>query len=132
MKSESSCPYNGPKNRLSKEIDKQKYRQTGENFYSKCVRIADALKDTADHLRVLIIASEYVDSAVSKTWNVGEHVTYHDFKSVYYKAWKGGCKGITTFCNASKRKGVLNEANDNKPRAEACFINRENGKKECD
>ena len=34
---------------ISEEIDTQKYRQTGEDFYSKIVRIADALKDNADH-----------------------------------------------------------------------------------
>ena len=33
----------------SEEIDQQKYRQTGEDFYSKVVRIADALKDSPDH-----------------------------------------------------------------------------------
>ena len=30
-------------------IHRKKYRQTGEDFYSKVVRIADALKDTPDH-----------------------------------------------------------------------------------
>ena len=34
---------------LSDEIDRQKYRQVGEDFYSKVVRIADALKDTPEH-----------------------------------------------------------------------------------
>ena len=39
----------GPLLPLSQEIDAIKYRQTGENFYSKCVRIADALKDDDHH-----------------------------------------------------------------------------------
>ena len=39
----------GPSMPLSEEIDQQKYRQTGEDFYSKVVRIADALKDSPDH-----------------------------------------------------------------------------------
>ena len=34
---------------LSEEIDAIKYRQTGEDFYSKIVRIADALKDSPSH-----------------------------------------------------------------------------------
>jgi ribonucleoside-diphosphate reductase alpha chain len=34
---------------ISEEIDNIKYRQTGEDFYSKVVRIAEALKDTPDH-----------------------------------------------------------------------------------
>ena len=39
----------GPLLPLSQEIDAIKYRQTGEDFYSKCVRIADALKDDDHH-----------------------------------------------------------------------------------
>ena len=34
---------------ISEEIDSQKYRQTGEDFYSKIVRIASSLKDTPIH-----------------------------------------------------------------------------------
>ena len=34
---------------ISEEIDAIKYRQTGEDFYSKVVRIAEALKDSPDH-----------------------------------------------------------------------------------
>ena len=45
----NSRPDYGPQLRLSQEIDEVKYRQTGEDFYSKVVRIADALKDDADH-----------------------------------------------------------------------------------
>ena len=39
----------GPSLSLSEEIDQQKYRQQGEDFYSKVVRIADGLKDIAEH-----------------------------------------------------------------------------------
>ena len=35
--------------RLSNEIDAQKYRQDGEDFDSKCTRIAEALKDSDEH-----------------------------------------------------------------------------------
>jgi len=71
-------------------------------------RTANAI--TADeHLNVLILASKYVDSAVSKTCNVGDDVTFDEFKQLYYKAWKGGCSGITTFRASGKRYGILNE-----------------------
>ena len=61
---------------------------------------------------------------------------YDDFKQLYYKAWKNGCSGITTFRAAGKRFGILNEikpkaANDNEPKAEACFIDPATGQKEC-
>ena len=45
----NSRPDWGPQLRLSDEIDETKYRQTGEDFYSKVVRIADALKDDSEH-----------------------------------------------------------------------------------
>ena len=45
----NSRPTYGPQLRLSDEIDTAKYRQTGEDFYSKVVRIADALKDSDEH-----------------------------------------------------------------------------------
>ena len=50
-----------------------------------------------DHVRVLACASAYVDSAVSKTCNVGDDVPYEEFKTLYENAWALGCKGITTF-----------------------------------
>ena len=39
----------GMETKLAEEIDTQKYRQEGEDFYTKCVRIADALKDNNLH-----------------------------------------------------------------------------------
>ena len=87
-----------------------------------------------DHVRVLALASKYVDSAVSKTCNVGDNVSYKDFKTLYVDAWLMGCKGITTFRAAGKRYGILNEAkNDNETEgAQACFIDPDTGSKTCD
>ncbi|ADE38630.1 adenosylcobalamin-dependent ribonucleoside-diphosphate reductase [Candidatus Puniceispirillum marinum] len=88
-----------------------------------------------EHLSVLAMAQQYVDSACSKTCNVGDDVSYDDFKNLYMKAWLSGCKGITTFRAAGLRYGILNEVkpadNDNQPKAEACFIDPESGQKEC-
>ena len=61
------------------------------------------------HLEVLCVASQFVDSAVSKTCNVGDNVTYEQFKDLYLDAWRNGCKGITTFRASGKRYGILNE-----------------------
>ena len=49
----NSRPTYGPQLRLSDEIDTAKYRQDGEDFYSKVVRIADALKDSDEHFEDL-------------------------------------------------------------------------------
>ena len=77
--------------------------------------------------------SKYVDSAVSKTCNVGNNVNYQEFKELYTQAWELGCKGITTFRAAGKRYGILNEVVEgDTPKAEACFIDPATGQKECD
>ena len=87
-----------------------------------------------EHLAVLALSQRFIDSAVSKTCNVGDQVTYDEFKTLYYDAWKAGCKGITTFRAAGKRYGILNEANDNEEPtdAEACFIDPSTGQKSCE
>ena len=98
-----------------------------------------------EHLEVLALAQHYVDSACSKTCNVGDQVTYEEFKEVYVDAWKMGCKGVTTFRAAGKRYGILNEAVEEEAQAEsqaeevstedrevqACFINPNTGQAEC-
>lgn len=61
-----------------------------------------------EHVDVLKAASYYVDSAVSKTCNVGATVSFEDFKSVYERAYYGGASGCTTFRAAGKRYGILN------------------------
>ncbi|MBL6636883.1 MAG: hypothetical protein ISP37_01070 [Planktomarina sp.] len=86
-----------------------------------------------EHLAVLQLSSKFVDSAVSKTCNVGEGVSYDEFKNLYFDAWKAGCKGITTFRAAGKRYGILNEVKtEEKPNAEACYIDPNTGQKSCE
>jgi ribonucleoside-diphosphate reductase alpha chain len=67
---------------------------------------------TEDHLRVLAIATEYVDSAVSKTINVPSNITWDDFKSVYIRAFELGAKGCTTYRPGGKRSGVIESAEE--------------------
>jgi ribonucleoside-diphosphate reductase alpha chain len=74
-----------------------------------------------------------VDSAISKTYNVGDGVSYDEFKSLYFDAWKAGCKGITTVRAAGKRYGILNEVKtEEKPATEACYIDANTGPKSCE
>jgi len=84
-----------------------------------------------EHLDVLLVASRYMDSAVSKTCNVGDLVSFDEFKDVYWKAWKGGAKGCTTFRAAGKRSGILVAAPEEGEGA-ACFYDPETGKKTCE
>lgn len=54
-----------------------------------------------EHIDVLNAASALVDSACSKTCNVGDDVTFEDFKNLYVAAYEGGASGCTTFRPAS-------------------------------
>lgn len=83
-----------------------------------------------DHLNVLLVASKWMDSAVSKTCNVGDDVTFDEFKDIYWKAWEGGAKGCTTFRAAGKRSGILVAAPEEGEGA-ACYIDPETGQKSC-
>ncbi len=85
---------------------------------------------TDDHLNIQIAVQPYIDSACSKTINVGDSVTFEEFKEVYLKGWKGKLKGVTTFRLAGKRYGVLNTTEPDGEGA-ACFIDPETGQKEC-
>jgi ribonucleoside-diphosphate reductase alpha chain len=88
---------------------------------------------THDHLDMQIAVQPFVDSAVSKTINVADDVTFDEFKGVYMKAWKGKLKGCTTFRAAGKRYGILNKVEPLEEPIEgaACFIDPATGNKEC-
>jgi ribonucleoside-diphosphate reductase alpha chain len=84
---------------------------------------------TEDHLAMQMAVQPYVDSAVSKTINVGDNVDFYEFKEVYMKGWKGKLKGITTFRLAGKRYGILNTSEEQE--GAACFIDPDTGGREC-
>jgi len=111
-------------------------------------RTADSIT-VQEHLAVLLLAQHYVDSACSKTCNVGDEVTYEEFKQVYMDAWSGGAKGCTTFRASGKRYGIFNasvekekkdtikiESTGETSEAQedaymACFIDPQSGQREC-
>lgn len=84
-----------------------------------------------EHLAVLLVASKWMDSAVSKTCNVGDDVSFDNFKDIYWNAWEGGAKGCTTFRAAGKRAGILVAAPEEGEGA-ACYIDPDTGKKTCE
>jgi ribonucleoside-diphosphate reductase alpha chain len=90
-------------------------------------RKADDIK-ADEHLAVLIEASKWVDSAVSKTCNVSPDMAWEDFKSIYFKAWKNGCKGITTFNKGGKRAGILMDMDEGL----TCSIDPKTGRRSCE
>lgn len=91
---------------------------------------------TADeHINVLNLASRLVDSACSKTCNVGDDVSFEDFKELYIKAYDGGSSGCTTFRPASiaTRGEVIRASTEEAVEAEggACFIDPNTGERKC-
>ena len=94
--------------------------------------VADELT-TDDHLAIQMAVQPFVDSAVSKTINVADDVTFDEFKEIYMKAWKGKLKGCTTFRASGKRYGILNKVEPLEEPIEgaACFIDPATGNKEC-
>jgi ribonucleoside-diphosphate reductase alpha chain len=91
--------------------------------------------NVSDHLQMQIAVQPFIDSAVSKTINVGSNVTFDEFKDVYMNAWKGNLKGVTTFRLDGKRYGILNKvepANKEENEGAACFIDPSTGSRSCE
>ena len=132
-------------NRTIQTFDGPIEERVADYAYSKGVAGKTANECTVDeHLAVLALAQHYVDSACSKTINVGDDVTYEEFKDVYINAWKSGTKGCTTFRMAGKRYGIFNEAVEEEEKSEssveevvteeeaqACFIDPRTGQASC-
>ena len=86
---------------------------------------------TDNHLDTQIACQPFVDSAISKTINVGDSVNFNEFKDIYTKAWKGKLKGVTVFRLAGKRYGILNKVKDSEAEGTACYFDPDTGQKEC-
>lgn len=84
-----------------------------------------------EHLGVLSIAQKWVDSACSKTLNVGDDVTWEQFQDIYMRAWKLGVKGCTTFRPSGKRFGILTAKAPESQEDAACTIDPKTGEKSC-
>ena len=132
--------------RTIQTFDGAKVERVSDYAYARGVKGVTANELSVwDHLSVLALAQQYVDSAVSKTCNVGNEVSFEDFKNIYVEAWRKGCKGATTFRAAGRRFGILNEAVETEAESEsqteetpseegavqACFIDPNTGQREC-
>lgn len=113
------------------------------NFWGIKCKTADQVP-VSDHVAMLCAAQEWVDSACSKTCNVGDDVTWEEFKEVYMQAYDGGAKGCTTFRVSGKRFGILNantsedvvveeeKADETIVEGGACYIDPETGIRSCE
>jgi len=130
--------------RTIQTFDGPKVERVEDYGYSKFGvkgKTADELS-VFDHVKVLNAASRYVDSACSKTCNVGDDVSWEDFKRVYMEAYDGGSSGCTTFRASGKRYGILNAAAsedvaeeeivDNIEEGGACYFDPNTGLRKCE
>jgi ribonucleoside-diphosphate reductase alpha chain len=113
-----------------REIDLEDY---GSKYLGVKGKTAEECS-TEDHLNVLIAASRFVDSAVSKTCNVPQNIEWNAFKQIYIKAWEAGCKGCTTYRKGGLREGILKEAEPKEAVLEplTCEIDPSTGRKNCE
>jgi len=85
-----------------------------------------------EHVDVLAVAANRVDSAVSKTCNVSPHMEWEDFKGIYQQAYDRGCKGATTFNPGGKRLGIFMAKAKTEAEGEVCTIDLETGRRSCE
>jgi len=99
----------------------------GVKFFGIKGRLADDVS-ADEHVKVLVEAQKYVDSAVSKTVNMdGAKMSWEAFQGLYKAAFNNGAKGCSTFNKTGKRMGLLHEAVS----GQTCTIDPTTGHKEC-
>ena len=129
---------NTPTGQITERVEDYGYRVFGVKG-----KTADQLTPL-EHVSVLNVASKFVDSSVSKTCNVGEDVTWDEFKNIYREAYVGGSSGCTTFRAAGKRFGILTASaaedvaeepeavEDGISEGGACYMDPETGLRSCE
>jgi ribonucleoside-diphosphate reductase alpha chain len=69
----------------------------------------------AEHVRMQAAVQRHVDSAISKTVNVPEDISFEAFQQVYLDAYRSGCKGCTTYRPNAITGSVLEVKADEAP-----------------
>lgn len=82
--------------------------------------VVSGLITAEEHIKVLCVAQQYCDSAVSKTVNVPTDFPYNMFKDLYMTAWENGAKGCTTYRSTGAYDEPIQEA-------EVCGFDPETG-----
>jgi len=86
----------------------------------------DALHITpADHLAMQAALQPHVDSAISKTVNVPESISFAAFELVFQRAYELGLKGCTTFRPNPVTGAVLSVADETTDTVHCCGLERE-------
>lgn len=59
------------------------------------------------------ILQDHVDTAISSTVNLPNHITQEEIEKLYLYAWEKGLKGVTIFRDGCKRAGILTTSDNN-------------------
>lgn len=74
------------------------YIENGGDEHNLPAYFVNALNiSPSDHVNMVAVFADKIDSAISKTINCPEDISFEDFKSVYQQAYDLGLKGVTTF-----------------------------------
>jgi len=87
--------------RIEEEVSDYALRRFRERF-GEGAALPDAFVTAqeltpAEHVRMQAAVQRHVDSAISKTVNVPEDISFEAFQEVYRDAYRSGCKGCTTY-----------------------------------
>ncbi|WP_423416076.1 adenosylcobalamin-dependent ribonucleoside-diphosphate reductase [Hyphomicrobium sp. B1] len=92
--------------------------QFGENAPLTHAFVTTETLSPAEHVAMQAEMQPYVDSAISKTINTPEAISFEDFRDIYAEAFALGLKGCTTYRPNAVTGAVLSKAegvNDAKP-----------------
>jgi ribonucleoside-diphosphate reductase alpha chain len=78
----------------------------------------------ADHLAMQAAVQPHIDSAISKTINVPETISFKDFETLYHEAYRLGLKGCTCFRPNPVTGAILSEQGTESDR-QCCTVDRE-------
>ena len=83
----------------------QKYLKQGKGLPDYFVTAFDV--SPSEHVCMQAAWQENIDHAISKTINLPNDATKEAIRSVFFQAWKLGCKGITVYRDGSRKEQVL-------------------------
>jgi len=86
--------------KLLTQEQREEYKKDGNIKNPLFVSAHDV--STEQHVNVVGIFAQFVDSAISKTVNLPNSATVEDVKNVYKKCYELGCKGITIYRDGSR------------------------------
>ncbi len=83
----------------------RKYLEKGEKLPEYFVTTFDVVPE--QHVDMQIAFQKHTDHSISKTINLKKSATKEDIKNIFFRAWRGDCKGITVYRDGSRKEQVL-------------------------